>query len=80
MIDYTFKIPQEIVFGIGVLKKLPELLKENGSENMMLISDHGLEKIGVVKQVMDIAEASGIKACAFLDILPNPTVEWWMPP
>lgn len=75
MTDYTFKIPQEIVFGDGALKKLPELLKENGSEKMMIVSDHGLEKIGVVRQVMDIVEASGIRACAFLDVLPNPTVE-----
>ena len=75
MKDYTFKIPQEIIFGPGVLNRLPELLKKSGSEKTMIVSDHGLEKVGVVKQVMDLAEENGIKAYAFLDIQPNPTVE-----
>ena len=26
MKDYTFKVPQDIVFGVGSLKRLPELL------------------------------------------------------
>lgn len=28
MKDYTFKVPQDIVFGVGSLKRLPELLKK----------------------------------------------------
>lgn len=75
MKDYTFKIPQEIVFGPGALKKLPELLKKIGSEKTMILSDHGLEKVGVVNQVMDLVEENGITAYAFLDIQPNPTIE-----
>ena len=26
MKDYTFKVPQDIVFGVGSLKRLPELV------------------------------------------------------
>ena len=29
MKDFRFKIPQNIEFGMGSLKKLPEILKEN---------------------------------------------------
>lgn len=43
MKDYTFKIPQEIIFGPGVLNRLPELLKKVGQKTM-IVSDHGLEK------------------------------------
>lgn len=75
MKDYTFKIPQEIVFGPGALKKLPELLKRSSSEKTMVISDHGLEKAGVVRKVMDLVRENGITASVFLDIQPNPTVE-----
>lgn len=28
MKDYTFKVPQDIVFGVGSLKRLPELLEK----------------------------------------------------
>lgn len=75
MKDYTFKVPQDIVFGMGSLKKLPELLEKSGSKKMMIISDRGLEKIGVVKKITDIVENAGIETCSFLDILPNPTVD-----
>ena len=34
MKDYTFKVPQDIVFGVGSLKRLPELLEKSGSKKM----------------------------------------------
>lgn len=73
--DFSFKVPQTIEFGMGSLNKLPEILKLNDSENVIVISDRGLEKIGVVKKVVNIIEASGLKHTEFLDVLPNPTVE-----
>lgn len=75
MNDFSFKIPQEIVFGVGALKRLPELLEKCGSRKMLIVSDRSLEKIGVVDKVQKIVEASGIEVSMFLDILPNPTVE-----
>lgn len=75
MKDFNFKVPQNIEFGMGSLKKLPKILEENKSDNVMLVSDHGLESIGVVKKVQDIIEAGGIKCTPYLDVVPNPTVE-----
>ena len=48
MKNFTFTVPQDIIFGMGSLKRLPELLKKNGSAKMLLVSDRGLEKLGVV--------------------------------
>lgn len=75
MKDFRFKVPQIIEFGMGSLKKLPGILKEDQSEHVFLISDRGLEKIGVVKKVQDIVEAGGLKCTTFLDVIPNPTVD-----
>lgn len=75
MKDYTFNVPQDIVFGMGSLKRLPELLEKSGSKKMMIVSGHVLEKIGVVKKIQDMVEAAGIETTAFLDITPNPTVD-----
>ena len=75
MKDFRFKIPQNIEFGIGSLKRLPEIMKENNSDHVFLISDRGLESIGVVKKVKDIIETSGIKCTAYLDVVPNPTID-----
>ena len=71
MKDFNFKIPQNIQFGMGSLKKLPEILAENHSDNILLVSDRGLEKIGVVKKVQDIIEAAGLKCTSYLDVVPN---------
>lgn len=73
MKDFTFRIPQNIEFGVGSLKKLPAILKENKSEHVFLISDRGLESIGVVKKVQDIIETDGLKCTTYLDVIPNPT-------
>lgn len=75
MKDFNFKIPQNIEFGIGSLQKLPELLKANHSEHVFLISDRGLESIGVVKKISDIIETAGFLCTAYLDVKPNPTID-----
>lgn len=74
MKDFNFMIPQNIHFGVGSLKKLPEILGQLNSEKVLLISDRGLEKIGVVKKIQDIIEAGGITCTTFLDVVPNPTI------
>ena len=75
MKDYRFKVPQNVEFGMGALRKLPELLSESKSENVLLISDRGLESIGVVKKIQDIIVGAGIACTSFLDVIPNPTVD-----
>ena len=73
--DFGFIIPQDCQFGMGALKKLPDFLKACGSDNVMLISDRGLEAIGVVDKVRDIVKAAGIKYSEYLDVVANPTTD-----
>lgn len=75
MKDFSFKIPQNIEFGIGSLKKLPEILRKSESNETFLISDKGLESIGLVDIVKEIIENNGIKCTVFLDVIPNPTID-----
>ena len=74
MKDFTFKIPQNIEFGLGSLNKLPAILQDNHSDHVFLISDRGLESLGVVKKVQDIIQAGGIQCTTYLDVVPNPTI------
>lgn len=75
MKDFNFKVPQSIQFGIGSLNKLPEILAENKSNHVLLVSDHGLEKLGVVDKVKNIILNAGIECTTYLDVVPNPTIE-----
>ncbi|GAX06678.1 1,3-propanediol dehydrogenase [Secundilactobacillus pentosiphilus] len=75
MQDFEFKVPQSIEFGVGSLKKLPGILKDNKSDHVFLISDEGLAKLGVVKKIQDIVEAGGLECTVYLGVVPNPTVD-----
>lgn len=74
MNDFNFRIPQNIEFGMGALEKLPKILKESNSNHVFLVSDRGLEKIGVVDRVKNIIEKAQIKCTTYLDVVPNPTI------
>ena len=73
--DFGFIIPQDCQFGLGSLKKLPAFLKAAGSDNVMLISDRGLEAIGVVDKVRTIIKDAGLQYSEYLDVVPNPTTD-----
>lgn len=74
MNPFNFKIPQNIIFGMGSLAQLPELLIESSSNHVFLISDGGLAKLGVVEKIKSIIQNSGITCTTYLGVLPNPTV------
>ena len=74
MNSFNFKIPQNIIFGMGSLNRLPELLAESGSGHVFLISDGGLAKLGVVEKIEAIIKAAGITCTTYLGVIPNPTV------
>jgi alcohol dehydrogenase len=73
--DFNFIVPQEIIFGVGSLSRLPELMNKSDSKKVLLVSDRGLESLGVVKQVSDIITAGGLEVVEFLDVEANPSVE-----
>ena len=56
---YQFTIPQNVHFGLGSLKKLPDFLKDNASDHVFLISDHGLESCSQRTPTDGFAEQNG---------------------
>lgn len=74
MNSFNFKIPQNILFGMGSLAQLPDLLAESGSDHVFLISDGGLAKLGVVDKIESIIRNADIACTTYLGVLPNPTV------
>lgn len=75
MLDFNFTVPQNIVFGIGRLNELASLARACDARSAFIISDRGLERLGVVDKVVSILEADGITTTAYLDVLPNPTTD-----
>ncbi len=75
MTNFTFTIPQNLVCGVGTISQLPEMLEKNGSKKVLVISDKGLESLGVVKKITDVVENSGLEYALFVDVEANPSVD-----
>lgn len=73
--EFSFSIPQNIFFGEGVLKKLPEAVEKLKGTHAFLISGPTLKKIGVVDECEKILQEAGITADAFCETEGNPSVE-----
>jgi len=73
--DFTFSIPQNVVFGSGSLSKLPEVAVKLGKSKALIISGPHLEKIGLVAKCSDAMKTSGIESVSFCRTEGNPSVE-----
>lgn len=74
MKEFAFNIPQEIIFGMGSLNRLPKILKETGEMSAFVISDPGLKSVGLVEKVEKIIADSGLTCCGYYDVKANPPI------
>ena len=75
MDNFTFSVPQNIIFGKGSISRLPELVKEMGCSHAFIISGPHLKKMGIVGRCAEQIEAAGMKADAFTGTEGNPSVD-----
>ena len=65
----------ECIEGAGSITKLPALIKQNGINKVLLVTDNGLIKLGLPNSLMKALEDEGIEYVVFSNIQPNPTDE-----
>lgn len=75
MKPFTFTVPEQVHFGLGVIQDLPALLKKLNGDRVILVSDRGLEAIGLVAKVRTILQDAGLGYAEYLDVVPNPTAK-----
>lgn len=73
--DFSFSIPQNIIFGAKSLLKLPEAAAKLGKKKALIISGPHLEKIGLVEKCSAALKAAGIESASFCKTEANPSVE-----
>jgi alcohol dehydrogenase len=74
MRSFTFKVPQNVVFGRGALKQLPDILQTENAASVFLVADKGLQQVGLVDKTKAILAEKGIACQEFIDLSVNPTV------
>ena len=70
----TFYMPSLNVMGSGSLAEAINYIKEQGFKKGLIVSDHVLNKIGVVKSFTDLLDQQQIASIVFDRAQPNPTV------
>jgi alcohol dehydrogenase class IV len=72
--EFGFCAPVKLVFGQPVAAALPAALAEMEVERILLLSDAGLEALGLVGQIAGQLHAGGWQVATFAQIQSSPTV------
>lgn len=63
----------KVEFGWGSLKTLSKYVIEYGSKKVLIVSDNGVSKLGILDQITRLLESTGIGAEKFYDVSANPS-------
>lgn len=72
--EFSFYSPVKMVFDQPVAAALPQVLGEIGVERVLVLSDPGLETLGLVGQISGQLRADSWQVATFAQIQSNPTV------
>ncbi|MDR1630906.1 MAG: iron-containing alcohol dehydrogenase [Oscillospiraceae bacterium] len=71
-LDWT---PPAIIRGAGSIKKLPQVIRRVGFDNVLIVTDKGLMGIGLLNSLFDALKWEGIQYTVYDGTQPNPTIE-----
>ncbi len=64
-----------ILFGVDAADQLSDIVRKYNAAHVLLVSDRGLEKAGMVDKLSTILTNSGIKVESYTDVEPEPSAE-----
>ena len=70
-----FILNETSYFGKGSRKVLISEIKKRHFENVLVVTDEELFKIGISNKITDMLEADDIKYSVYHDVKPNPTIQ-----
>lgn len=75
MIDFTFKMPTKIIFGVNSALKVDNLLNELKFKKIFVVTDKFLETTECFKDFISNLENKEFNITVFTDIVPEPPIE-----
>ena len=70
--SFSFELPTKIEYGVGVAKSLADVIKKDNFKRLVLVSDKGVARSGLLRQVTDALDAHQLKWTVFDRVEPNP--------
>ncbi|WP_042456845.1 iron-containing alcohol dehydrogenase [Neobacillus dielmonensis] len=65
----------ELLVGENSLKKLPGLIKSQGIESVLVVTDKGISSIGLMDEFLQGLKNEGISFVIYDETVPNPTID-----
>jgi len=74
--DYVvpYRLP-EYIDGPGSIQRLPEFLREKNADDLLIVTDRVLTKLGLPDKMFRVLDAAGIRYTCFSDVGSNPTTD-----
>lgn len=73
--SHDFRMPAVFRFGAGAFATLVKEIETLGSKKVAIVSDKGLEKVGLVQRVVDLIEPLSIPTVTYTNIAGEPTFQ-----
>ena len=70
--NFDFILPAKIRYGKGMVKVLGEELRLLEAKKIMIITDKGLVKAGLVNRITDLIQTEGLSFITYDEIEANP--------
>ena len=70
---HSYSFPTRMEYGPGAIADLPKIIKEAGYIRGLLVTDQGIESIGLAKKLRGYFSDSGIGISSYSDVVSNPT-------
>lgn len=73
--SFTFRLPTVVHFANGAAASLVDRVKEHGGSKVLVVSDQGVKKAGLLEQLLGSMEQAGLPVAVFDDVEPDPGLE-----
>ena len=73
--SFTFRLPTVVHFGVDAAASLGDRIREYGGSKVLVVSDQGVRKAGLLEQLLSRVEEAGLSVAVFDDVEPDPGLE-----
>ena len=72
---FDCELKQQVIFGDNTIERLGELTRSLGGSRVLVTTDRGIEKVGILARAVSALQSERIAAYVFPDVTSNPTTE-----
>ncbi len=73
LLRHSYSFPTRLEYGPGAIADLPKIIKDAGYSKGLLVTDQGIESIGLANKLRKYFSDEEIKISSYSDVVSNPT-------